>query len=279
MRVSDPGLHSIRRSHFCSFHTLSTFDGRILAAFALSPHSRALPFSRTIAFSHLSLTLSIRRSHFGSFCSLSAFDGRILAALPLSAFAHAAPAPPFSRTIAFLPLSHSPHSTVAFWQVLLNLSIPRSHFGSFSSLRILTRRPCPPFSRTIAFLQPSLTPNIQRLRFGNFCSISAFDGHILAAFSHSAFSHAAPAPVLAYDRILAAFAHSQHSTVAFWRLLLNLSIRRSHFGSVSSLRILPWRPWPLFSHTIMFLQLSLTHSIRWADRHPSYNTHPTKSLV
>ena len=51
--------------------------------------------------------------------------------------------------------------------------------------------------------------------------------------------------------------------VAFWQLLLNLIIRRSHFDSVSSLRILQWPPCPQFSHTIEFWQLSLTDSIRW----------------
>ena len=182
--------HGIRRSHFGWFCSILAFDNRSLAAFPL----RILPrcpyplFSRTIAFLLLLLTLCIQRSHFGRFCSISAFDGRVLAAFPLSIFSHPTPAPRSrvrSHFCSFRSLSafngrilegfaQSLHSTVAFWQVLHNLCIRRSRFGSFSSLRILPPRTCP--------------------------------------------------PVLAYDRIFAAFAHSQHSTVAFWQVLHNLCI-------------------------------------------------------
>ena len=79
---------------------------------------------------------------------------------------------------------------------------------------------------TVAFLQLSLTLSIRRSRFGNFCSIAAFDSRILTTFLSS---HAAPAPpsrvrshfccfrsLSAFDgRILATFAQLQHSTIAF----------------------------------------------------------------
>ena len=62
---------------------------------------------------------------------------------------------------------------------------------------IRARRPCPPFSHSIAFWQLGLAPRIERSHFGSFCSLSAF-------------SHAA---VLAYGRILAAFALSPWSAI------------------------------------------------------------------
>ena len=92
-------------------------------------------------------------------------------------------------------------------------------------------------------------------------------------FTPSVFTHADPPPhsrVRSYfstlrsfsvfdGRIFAVFAHSQNLTVLFWQLLLNCSIRQSHFSSVSSL---PRRPSTTFSRSIAFLQLSLTQRIR-----------------
>ena len=150
--------HSIRRSHFGWFGSISAFDDRSLAAFPL-------PFSRTIAFLLLSHTLHIRWSHFGRFCSLSAFDGRVLAAFPPHSHTPHLPPGVLAYDRIFAAFAHSQHSTVAFWQVLHNLCIRRSRFGSFSSPH-------------------SPTPHLP--------------------------------PVLAYDRVFAAFAHSQHLTVSFW---------------------------------------------------------------
>ena len=101
----------------------------------------------------------------------------------------------------------------------------------------------------IAFLRLSFTLIILRSHFGSFCSIAAFDSRILAAFAQSqhptvafwqlSLSPRPPPPplppVLAHDRIFTAFAHSHHSKVAFWQLLLNCSIRQSHFGSFCSI--------------------------------------------
>ena len=201
------------RSHFCGFRSLYAFNSRILATFAQSKHS-------TVEFWQLFL---LPHSPQPLLPPVFAYD---------SSFATFAPSPystvafwqlflsPHSPTPALHPVhmhdrmfdtfALSPHSTVAFWQLLLNLSIRQSHFGSFSSLRILPRHPCPTFSCTIAYLPLSLTFHIRRSHIGRFCSISAFDGRILAAFALSAFFHVAPAPVLAYDRIFAAFSHSQH---------------------------------------------------------------------
>ena len=113
-------------------------------------------------------------------------------------------------------------------------SIHRSHFAWFCSisafdgrslvafrLRILTRCPCLPFSRTIAFFK--------KFFFYSFRSLSAFNGDILPGFAQSLHSTVAfwqlflsphsptphLSPILAYDRIFAAFAHSQHLTVVF----------------------------------------------------------------
>ena len=80
----------------------------------------------------------------------------------------------------------------------------------------------------------------------------------------SAFSHSATAPCSRIRLHFAAFAHSQHSMVAFWQVLRNLCIRLLRFGSFSSLRILPPHTCPPFSHTITFLQLLLTLSIQWS---------------
>ena len=131
--------HSIRRAHFGWFCPIAAFDGRSSAAFPLRilPRCPCPPFSRTIAFLLLSLTLCIKRSHFGKFCSISAFDGRVLAAFPLSAFSHPKPATRsrvHSHFCSFRSLSafngrilagfaQSLHLTVAFWQVLYNLCI------------------------------------------------------------------------------------------------------------------------------------------------------------
>ena len=147
----------------------------------------------------------------------------------------------FHRILA--AFAHSPHSTVAFWH--LSLSLP-----------ILARCPCHPFSRTIVFWQLLPIPSIRwsdfgsfssptvlmvgfwqlllspciltssltsysrvRSNFDSFCSHTAFDGRILAAFAfflHSHFgnfcslllSHARHAPVLARDPIFAPFART-----------------------------------------------------------------------
>ena len=265
-------LHNlcIRRSRFGTFSSLCI----------LPPHTCS-PFSHMIAFLLLSLTLSIERSHFGRFCTISAFKGRVLAAFTLRILTpHTCP--PFLHTIAFMQLSltlsfqrrilacfaQSLHSTFACSQVLHNLCIQRSRFGSFSSLRILT--PCTylPFSHTITFLQLWLTLSIQRSHFARFCTISAFDGRVLAGLAqslhltvtfwqlflspHSHTPHLPP--VLPYDRIFAAFAYSQHSTVAFWQVLHNLCIRRSRlgrFGTISTFDgcVLAAFPLSTFSHS------------------------------
>ena len=280
----------IRRMQFCSFRTLTVFDRIILAGFAQSQHSTVAvwplfplrillhcpchPFSRTIAFLLLSLTLSIQRSHFGRFCSISAFDGHVLAAFPLSAFSHPTPAPPFSHTIAFLQLS-LPHS------------IQRSLFGRFCPISAFDGRILAGFAQslhlTVAFCHLFLSPHSptahlpphSRIRsdFCSFRSLSAFNGRILAGFAQSlhsmvafwqlflsAFSHAAPAPssripscfgsvssphsptlpqapVLAYHHVLAAFTHSALDG-GIWQLLLTFSIQSSHFGSLRSCRVI-----------------------------------------
>ena len=142
-------------------------------------------------------------------------------------------------------------------------------------LRIHPRRPFPAFLRTIALFHPSLTLRIWRTQFCCFRTLAAFDGLILAGFAQSqhstvavwqlffsAFSHTAPAPrsrvrshfccfrsLAAFNgRILAGFAQSLHSKVAFWQVLHNLCIRRSRFGSISFLRILPPRTCPLYEY-------------------------------
>ena len=159
---------------------------RIIPSFTHSPHLA----DRVLQFSH---THSIRRSYFDWVCSISAFDGRRLAAFPLCILP-CCPCPPFSCTIAFL-------------QLLLTPSIQRSHFGRICTISAFDGRvlvaftlsafshpaSAPPFSHTIRFLQLSLTLSIQRLYFGRFCTISAFDGRILAAFPSSAFSQPTPA--------------------------------------------------------------------------------------
>ena len=138
-----------------------------------------------------------------------------------------------------------------------NLCIRWLRFGSFFSLHILTLQPCPPFSYTIAFWQVLRYLRIKQSRFGSFSS---------------ELSDAAPPPrspmrshfwcfriLSAFDcRILAAFAHSWHSMIAFWHVLLNHSIRRSGFGSFSSPHS-PMLPLPpvLAYHRIL---LAFTHS-------------------
>ena len=167
-----------------------------------------------VAFWPVLLALRIRLSHFCRFCSISdsqsAFNGRVFASFPLRILPHS-PCTPFSCTIPYVLLSHT-------------LRIRQSHFGSFHSLspfdnRILEGFPPSPHA-TVAFWQ----------------------------LSHPTFSHTAPAPrsrvrshfcclrtISAFDgRILLAFAYSWYSAVAFWHVLLNLYIRRSHFGSFSS---------------------------------------------
>ena len=178
---------------------------------------------------------SIRQSQFGSFSSPHS------PTLPLP--------PVLAYDRIFAAFAHSQHSMVTFWQVLLNLCIRRSHFGTLSSLRILPPRTCPPFSHTIAFLQLSLTRSIQRSHFGRFCQISAFDGLVLAGFAqslhltvafwqlflslHSPTPHLPPHSRIRSDfcsfrslsafngHILAGFAQSLHSTVTFWQLFLS----------------------------------------------------------
>ena len=178
----------IKSASHLALHSRTMFsDNRIVAAFHLAPHSRTRCL-RTIAFS----------LHLPPLCILPR-----------------RPSPPFSRTIAF-------------FQLLLTLSIRWSHFGSFCSLH----------SRT-----PPLPPVLAYDRIFAAFAHSAFDGRILAAFALSPHSRTPPLPpVLLNNRILAAFAVFQHSTVALWQLLLTFSIRRSHFGSFCSLRILPRRP-------------------------------------
>ena len=137
----------------------------------------------------------------------------------------------------------------------------------------------------IAFLPLSLPLLIQLLHFGSFSSphsptpaqhpVLAYD-RIFAAFADSPHSTVAfwqlflsqhsptPSlpPVLAYDRIFAAFTHSKNSTVIFWQLLRNRSIRRSQFGNFSTFRIPPRHRYPPFSRTMSFLLLSLPLCIR-----------------
>ena len=150
---------------------------------------------------------------------------------------------------------------VAFWQLLLSLRIHapchsrvQSHFRIFRSLLAFDGRILAAFAHcrhsTVAFWRLFLSPHSPtpplpprsrvRSHFCRFRTLSAFDGRILAGFAQSqhstvAFwqlflsphSHTPPLPpVLAYDRIFATFTNSQYSTVAFWQLLLNLSIRR-----------------------------------------------------
>ena len=151
----------IRRLRFGGFSSLHI----------LPPHTCPV-FSHTIAFLQLSHTRSIQRSHFGRFCLISAFDGRILAG--------------FAQSL---------HSTVVFWQVLHNLCIRRSRFGSISSPHSHTPYlpPVLAYCRILAafthsqhspvtFWQVLHNLCIQRSRFCRFCTISAFDGHVLAAF-------------------------------------------------------------------------------------------------
>ena len=71
----------IRRTQFCSFRTLTAFDGLILAGFAQSQHSTVAVWQLFLsAFSHAAPAPRSRvQSHFCSFRSLSAFNGRILA--------------------------------------------------------------------------------------------------------------------------------------------------------------------------------------------------------
>ena len=202
--------HSIRRAHFGCFCSITAFDGRSLAAFPLRilPRCPCPPFSRTITFLLLSLTLSIQRSHFGRFCTISAFDGRVLAAFSLSAFSHPTPAPrsrirshffSFRSLAAFngrilAGFAQSLHLTVAFWQLFLS---PQSSTPHLSPV-LLYDRIFAAFAHsqhsTVAFWQ--VLPNlcIRRSRFGRFCTISAFDGRVLAPFPLSSFSHPAPAP-------------------------------------------------------------------------------------
>ena len=223
-----PAPRSRVRSHFCCFRSLSAFNGRILAEFAQSLHSK-------VTFWQVLHNLCIRWSRFGSISSLRIHPPRTCP--PVHAY-----------DWIFAAFAHSQHTTVAFWQVLHNLCIRRSRFGSFSSLPILPPHTCRPFSYTIAFLQLSLTLSIQRSNFGRFCTISAFDGRVLAGFAqflHStvafwllfltAFSHTTPATrsriqsrfcsfrlLSAFNgRVLAGFAQSLHSTVAFWLIFLS----------------------------------------------------------
>ena len=60
----------------------------------------------------------------------------------------------------------------------------------------------------VTLLQPLLTLSIRQSHFGWFCTISAFDGHSLAAFPLSTFSHTGPAPSSRVRSLFAAFAHS-----------------------------------------------------------------------
>ena len=191
-------LHPLRIHPRRPSHAFSRTIALFIPSFTHSPHSA----DAVLQFSH---TRSIRRSHFGRFCTISAFDGRVLAGfaqslhstvafwqLFLSAFSHSAPAPRLAYDRIFAAFAYSQHSTVAFWQVLHNLCIRRSRFDSF-------------------------------------CTISAFDGRVLAAFPLRILPRR-PAPRSRVRSHFAAFAHSQHSTVAFWQVLHNLCIRRSGFG-------------------------------------------------
>ena len=173
---------------FCQFCSFSVFNGRVLAAFPLRilPRCHCPEFTCTIPFFLLLHTLSIQRSHFGRFCTISAFDGRVLAG--------------FAQSL---------HLTVAFWQLFLfAFSHPapaprsriRSHCCSFRSLLAFNGRSLAGFAQclhsTVAFWQVLHNLCIRRSRFGSFSS------------PHSPTPHLPP--VLAYDRIFAAFAHSQH---------------------------------------------------------------------
>ena len=246
---------SFKPSNIGMFCTISAFDGRVLAGFAQSLHLTVTiwrisslriltprtcpPFSHTITFLQLSLTLSIQPSHFGMFCTISAFDGRVLAA--------------FAQSL---------HSTVAFWQLFLS---PHSHTPHL-----------PPVLAYDGIFAAFAYSQHSTVAFWQVWTISAFDGRVLAGFAQSLHSMVAfwqlflcphshtphLPPVLAYDHIFAAFAYSRHSMVAFCLVWHNLCIRRSRFGSSSSLHILTPRTCPPFSHTIAFLQLSLTLCIQ-----------------
>ena len=128
--------------------------------------------------------------------------------------------------------AHSPHSTVAFWQLSL-------------SLRILARRTCHPFSRTIVFWQLLPIPSIRWSDFGSFSLPTSPDGRILAAFALTTYSDILPyllfSRAIQYRQPLL----TQHLTVAFWQLLL-------------SFRILARRLCLPFSRTIAFCQLFRT---------------------
>ena len=241
----------------------SAFNGRILAGFAQSLHS-------TVAFWQLFLS---PHSHTPPLAPLLAYD-RI-----------------------FVAFAYSQHSTVTFWQVLRNLCIRRSRFGSFSSLRIRPPHTCPLFLHTIEFLQLLLSRSIQRSHFGRFCPISAFDGRVLAGFAQSlhstvAFWHLFLSPhsptlhlpprsrirsefcsfrsLSAFNgRILAGFAQSLHSMVTFWQLFLSAFSQAapgpssripSCFGSFHSFSIRWWHlaAFADFQYSIVaFWQLAL----------------------
>ena len=129
--------------------------------------------------------------------------------------------------------AQSEHSTVAIWQLF---HLPHS-----------PPPPLPPvFAYDVIFATLAPSPH----------STVAFWQLFLSPHSPTPALH----PVHVHDRIFDAFALSPHSTVVFWQLLLNLSIRQSHFGSVSSLRILPRRPCPPFPRTIAYLPLSVRMS-------------------
>ena len=256
---------------FFSFRTRTAFDGLILPGFAQSQHSTVAVWQDFFsAFSHTDPERCSRiRSlfflfflFFYSFRSLSAFNGHILAGFAQSLHSTVAfwqlflaPHSPTPRLPPILEYDHisaafaqSRHSKFVFSQVLHNLCIRRSRFGTFSSLRILPPQTCPPFSHTIAFLQFSLTLSIKWSYFGRFCAISAFNGHVLAAFTLCIltprtcfpFSHTIAflqlsltlgiqplhfgrfCTIFAFDgRVLTGFAQSLHSTVAFWQLFLS----------------------------------------------------------
>ena len=184
-------LPSIRRTHFYSFRSLSAYDGPILSAFVLFPYSPRRPFSCSIVFWQLLLTHRIRQSRFGSFRSLYAFSlaARATRSRVRTFFGRFCPFPVFDGRI-LAALAHPRFLMVGFWQLLLSPRILKSSLTSYSRVRS---------------------------NFDSFCSHTAFDARILAAFAffpHSHFgnfcslllSHARHAPVLARDPIFAAFA-------------------------------------------------------------------------
>ena len=113
-----------------------------------------------------------------SFSSSSAYaqivfaDSRVAAAFHLAQLSRARR---LQKDCIFTPSLYSPTPTLPHVLVFDHIFLVFAH-SQYS---------------TVAVLQLSLTLGIRRSRFGNFCSIAAFDSRILATFL---LSHAAPAP-------------------------------------------------------------------------------------